>query len=58
MDEYGESCFSRTSFSAPMINWDTDGDRFAFVELLRDDDSLFRIEVTLDRARLLPLTGG
>jgi serine/threonine-protein kinase len=41
--------------TAPMINWDTDGDRFAFVELLRDDDTLFRIEVTLDWARQLSL---
>jgi hypothetical protein len=41
--------------TAPLINWDTDGDRFAFVELLRDDDTLNRIEVTLGWARQLSL---
>ena len=41
--------------TAPLMNWDTDGDRFAFVELLRDDDTLFRIEVTLGWARQLSL---
>ena len=39
--------------TAPLINWDTDGERFAFVELLRNDDSLSRIEVTLDWGRQL-----
>ena len=33
--------------TAPRVNWDTDGERFAFVEVLRDDKALLRIEVTL-----------
>lgn len=42
--------------SATMINWDTDGDRFIFVEPLRDADARPRIEVTLDWAHQLSPT--
>jgi serine/threonine-protein kinase len=39
--------------TAPMMNWDTDGERFAFVELRRDEDARLRFEVALDWARQL-----
>jgi serine/threonine-protein kinase len=41
--------------TAPMINWDTDGERFVFVELQRDDETLLRVEVMLDWASRLSL---
>ncbi len=39
--------------TAPVVNWDTDGERFAFVELMRDEETLFRVEVALNWARQL-----
>jgi dipeptidyl aminopeptidase/acylaminoacyl peptidase len=44
--------------TAPMINWDTDGDRFAFVEPRRDEDAVSRIEVTLGWAQQISLPDG
>jgi Tol biopolymer transport system component len=44
--------------TAPTINWDTDGSRFAFVELQRDDDARLRFEVALDWARRLDAVAG
>jgi len=40
--------------TAPVMNWDTDGKRFAFVELLRDEGSLQEIEVSLGWSAALP----
>jgi Tol biopolymer transport system component len=42
--------------TAPRLNWDTDGEQFIFVKMIRDDNSLFRIEVVLDWAQQINLT--
>ena len=39
-----------TTITAPAINWDTDGERFVFVEPLRDAEGLTRIQVALNWA--------
>jgi serine/threonine-protein kinase len=40
--------------TAPILNWDTDGERFAFIERRREEGALQRIEVTLNWTHQLP----